>query len=121
MARWEFYRTADGRRVVAEEVKAFPLDARGLAKWNQLLTAIANGAAKPGRDFKVFKGSNKGLREARLKFNGIAFRLIYSVEDDGRPLLLAVRGFLKKTPKTPPNHLDVARSRREEWRARRTR
>jgi phage-related protein len=119
MARWVYYRTSDGRRVVADEVLALDLDRRGLAKWDQLLTAIRTGVAQASNDFKPLQGpQNKGLWEAILKYDGNAYRLIYSIESGDETVLLAVRAFQKKTRKTPSGHLKVARTRRKDWRDR---
>lgn len=122
MATWRYYRTAEDRRIVAEEILSFGLDARGLDKWSKLLTAINDGVAQLGYDYKILKGEdNKGLREAILKYNGNEYRLVYSVEDDEGPILLGVRAFPKKSNKTPSDHLKTARNRRKDWRTRHAR
>ena len=119
MAKWEFYRNASGRRVVAEEVLALGLDARGVAKWDALLTAIRTGVAKPEKDFKLLKGrANAGLAEVIMKYDGNAYRLIYSIEEGDVAVLLAVTAFVKKSNQTPAAALRVARSRRRDWQTR---
>ena len=121
-AVWVYYRTVDGRRVVADEVRD-TLPAKGperaLEAWNRLLTMVRDGSAVPGKDFKQLKGT--ALLEARLSWGGQQMRLLYSKTSDGQLVLLGLCAFKKKSQKTPKQQIETAEARLADWKRRHTR
>ena len=58
------------------------------------------------------------IYEVRADGRDQAFRIIFATEGRYSHILLALEGFSKKTPRTPPQILRTARHRLAEWRAR---
>lgn len=56
----------------------------------------------------------QGLYEVRTSLRGRIARVLFSIAG-GRMVLL--HGFIKKTRKTPPSELDLARQRKRQWEA----
>jgi phage-related protein len=110
--RTVFYTTAAGESPVSAYIDSLPGPQqqkilRGVLLLREHGTALPAPHTKPLGD---------GLWELRMVFGGDAFRVIYFTWT-GRRFVL-VHAFQKKTQKTPPGEIDLARGRRMDWLAR---
>ena len=111
---WEivFYTTAAEYSPVRAFIDSLPEPQqakilRGVLLLQENGTALREPSVKPLGD---------GLWELRTVFGGEAFRIIYFTWTGRRFVLL--HAFQKKTQKTPPGEIDLARGRRADWLAR---
>ena len=108
--RWRDYRTPAGRRPVRDFLASLD-DADAAAVLAAMKDVAKNGLAVAehlGEEIHEVKAD--GLRQS--------FRLLFSPEGRHDQILLALEGFSKKTQKTPPAKLKLAKRRLREWRSR---
>ena len=58
------------------------------------------------------------LYEVRIDGDRVIYRVLFSVEGYKGRILLAIDAFSKKTPKTPPQLVQLAERRLADWRRR---
>ncbi len=63
--------------------------------------------------FKKLSGSN--IWEFRASYNNISYRLFAFWDTDGKTLVIATHGIIKKTQKTPTQEIKKAEDIRKEW------
>lgn len=108
--RWRDYRTRAGRSPVHEFLNGLDEDARA-----EVIAAMMEvrddglGAARHLRD---------EIYEVRASHNKIEYRVLFATEGQKSRILLSVVAFEKRTRKTPPDQIDLAQSRLNDWRDR---
>jgi len=108
--RWRFYRTASGRSPVREFLDRLT-DADA--------AAVAAAMREVALDGLVAARHVSGdLYEVRADGAREAFRLLFATEGRESQVLLALEAFSKKTQRTPPERIGVARRRLADWRRR---
>ena len=88
------------------------LDRDTLKKLYQILTLIMKVEVIPVKFLKAIKG-RKGLYEIRLEYEGNIYR-VFCCFDEGN-LVILFNGFQKKTQKTPPEEIKLAKQRRSDY------
>jgi phage-related protein len=108
--RWRDYETAAGNR----PVKKF-LD--GLA--DEDAAAVA-AAMKEVRDegLEAARQLDGDIYEVRADGDRVIYRVLFAPEGAKQQVLLALEGFKKKTQKTPPATIRLAKRRLTDWRDR---
>lgn len=108
--RWREYRTHSGRRPVREYLADLPAGDRVevLAAMAQVRSAGLREARHLGDD----------VWEVRADGDRVTYRVLFAVEGRTGQVLLALVAFSKKTNKTPPQEIRLARQRLADWRRR---
>jgi phage-related protein len=101
----ELYRTAAGREVVEEFLDSLPN--KDLAKVLRDIDVLAQYA--PDLHEPYAKHIDGPIWELRSKFSSNIHRIFYFIWHGNRLILL--HGFTKKTPKTPPSEIKIAKER----------
>ena len=109
MLEVELYRTAAGKEVVADFLDSLP--SKDLAKVLRDIDLLAEYA--PDLHEPYTKHMDGPIWELRSKFSSNIYRIFYFIWRDNRLVLL--HGFTKKTQKTPPKELEIARKRYAEY------
>ena len=111
--RWREYRTASGNR----PVKDF------LDRLSDHDAAAVVAAMKEVRQkgLRAARHLDEDIWEVRADGDRVIYRVLFAPEGEKQQVLLALAGFNKKTQKTPPSVLRLARRRLKDWRARGTR
>jgi phage-related protein len=109
-----FYRTTTGACPVEEFLDS--LSGKQAQKVLWVLQLIEELPAIPKQYFKSLIGTN-GLWEIRIQFGGDIFRLLGFFYDG--QLIVLTNGFAKKTQKTPPQEIERAQRRKQEYLSRR--
>ena len=103
----EFYITEDGDSPVEDFVKSLQPKMRAkVASMIELLGEYGNALRKPYSEHL-----DDGIFELRCKFASDITRVLYFFYIGKRIIL--TNGFVKKTPKTPPEEIALAKKRRE--------
>jgi phage-related protein len=108
--RWRDYETTTGRRPVKEFI--------GSLSDEEAAEVVA--AMKEVRDegLPAARKLRGDIWEVRADGNRVIHRVLFSTEGRRGVVLLALAGFTKKTPKTPPDLITLAEQRLADWRAR---
>lgn len=101
----EFYKTAAGKEVIAEFLEALP--AKDMAKVLRDIDLLAEYA--PDLHEPYTKHIEGPIWELRSKFSSNIYRILYFVYKGNKLVLL--HGFTKKTRKTPPSEIELAKKR----------
>jgi len=88
-----------------KDLLEFPSDAKQDAGYQ--LHRIQNGLDP--EDWKSFQTIGTGVKEIRISDDGKAFRIMYVAKFSGK--IYVLHSFQKKSQKTPPKDIHVARSR----------
>jgi phage-related protein len=88
-----------------DEVKSFPDDARRNAGFQ--LSNVQHG--KEPNDWKPMSSIGPGVREIRIRELSGAFRVVYVLRF--RQAIYVLHAFQKKTQKTRPSDIELARER----------
>ncbi|HKG38967.1 MAG TPA: type II toxin-antitoxin system RelE/ParE family toxin [Conexibacter sp.] len=104
--RWRDYRTASGRRPVAEFIDG--LSDRDAA------AVLAGMADVRDRGLRAARHLDGDVWEVRVDGDRVIYRVLFAQEQ----ILLALEAFNKKTRRTPPATIALARRRLEDWRTR---
>ena len=109
MFRVTFYKTEDGRKPAGEFVNS--LDELGKAAVVEAIQALAdegNGLRPPKSKHLV-----ENLFELRIRDRSNAYRMIYFfiVGEE----IIVTNGFTKKTQKTPPSEIELAKKYRDDF------
>jgi hypothetical protein len=108
--RWRYYRTMAGRCPVRDFIdEQAPADQAAIFAG---LRDVAAAGLITARHLEV------DIYEVRVDGDRQAFRILFAAEGRRGQVLLALEGFSKKTQKTPPPKLDLARRRLADWRSR---
>ena len=108
----ELYCTQSGKEVVQEFLDSLP--DKALAKVIRDIELLAQYA--PNLHEPYTKHVDGPLWELRSKFSSNIYRIFYFIWRDNKLVLL--HGFTKKSQKTPPAEIAVAKRRMEEYRDR---
>jgi phage-related protein len=108
--RWRYYRTAAGGDPVRAFLASLDRD-DAIAVRTAMYTVRVLGLSAA----RHLEGDIYEVRAARA---GRAWRVLFATEGRTSQVLLAVSGFEKKTRKTPPAELELARRRLRDWRSR---
>lgn len=108
--RWRDYRTAAGRRPVAEFVES--LTDRDAAA---VLAAMAEVRERGLRAARHLEGE---IWEVRADGERVIYRVLFAQEGVRGQVLLALEAFNKKTRRTPPATIALAQRRLADWRRR---
>lgn len=108
----ELYQTAAGKQVVADFLDS--LQAKDLAKVLRDIDLLADYA--PDLHEPYTKHTDGPIWELRSKFFTNIYRIFYFIWDDNKLVLL--HGFTKKTQKTPPAEIAIAKKRFDHYRNR---
>lgn len=107
---WRFYETAAGRKPVREFLDDLAGDDVAV-----VLAAMRDVARNGLSAARHVRGE---IYEVREDGDLQTFRVLFAVEGRGGHVLLALEGFSKKSRKTPPQLIDVAQRRLDDWRSR---
>jgi phage-related protein len=108
--RWRFYRTTAGRSPVREFFDGLSDDDAAA------VTAAMREVASDG--LIAARHLTGEIYEVRADGTHQAFRVLFATEGRKGQVLLALEAFSKKTQRTPPARLAVARRRLADWRNR---
>jgi phage-related protein len=108
--RWRFWENARGDRVVAEEIDDLPAE-DALSVHAQMIIVRQDG-------LRAARHLLEDIYEVEAHGIDHSYRLVFSSEGKKGRILLAVVLLAKKSQKTPKRIIDLARSRRDEWRRR---
>lgn len=108
--QWRDYATPSGNRPVKEFLKGLPADER----------AAVYAAMKEVREegLGAAKHLDGDIWEVKADTADKFFRILFAPEGRYGQVLLALEGFAKKTRKTPPQTLKLAKKRLSDWRRR---
>lgn len=108
--RWRQYRSAAGR----EPVKEF------ISELSDTDAASVVAAMKEVRDLgtEAARHLEGDIWEVRADGERVIYRILFAEEGKRSRVLLALEGFQKKTQKTPPAKIALAKRRLREWRDR---
>ncbi|HCM96242.1 MAG: hypothetical protein A2X25_05220 [Chloroflexi bacterium GWB2_49_20] len=109
-----FYRLLNGKSPVEEFLNSLPGKQAQKVLW--VLQLVEELDVVPRQYFKKLV-DNEGLWEVRIQFGSDIFRLLGFF--DSGTLLILTNGFVKKTQKIPPQEIELAFRRKEEFLARR--
>ena len=112
MFELEFYATEEGKEPVAEFLDS--LDNKMAAK----LVGLMEVLEEKGTELRMPYSEHleDGIFELRCKQGSNITRALYFFYIGKK--IVVTNGFVKKTQKTPPNELKIAKTRRDDWIAR---
>ncbi len=105
----EFYETADGQQPVADFLDS--LDDKMAAKLIGLMEILEEKGTELRMPYS--EALDDGIFELRCKFGNQISRALYFFFVGKR--IIITNGFIKKTQKTPPGELKLAKDRRKDW------
>jgi len=105
----EFYETADGKTPVEDFL--WNLESKMRAKLVNLMEVLED----KGTDLRepYTKHLDDGIFELRCKLGSNLTRALFFFYIEGK--IIITNGFVKKTPKTPPKEILLAKTRREDY------
>jgi phage-related protein len=107
---WVFYVSAMGRPVVEKELTKLGLDEYETALLKRAMTRVASGNTQLG-DIGYL---GRDVWELRVRFASRIIRLLYFIQAEPYEHIVVLAA-LKKTQKIPPQWINLAIRRREEW------
>ena len=105
----EFYRTQDGKEPVAEFLDS--LDDKMAAKLIGLMEVLEEKGTELRKPYS--EHLEDGIFELRCRQGSNITRVLYFFCIGKR--IIATNGFVKKTQKTPPKEIKLAKERRKDW------
>lgn len=105
----EFYETEAGEEVVAEFLQSLP--PKDMAKVLRDIDLLADYA--PNLHEPYTKHIEGPLWELRSKFSSNIYRIFYFIRKENKLVLL--HGFKKKTQKTPPSEIELAKRQLQDY------
>lgn len=111
--RWRDYRTASGRRPVADFVDG--LSDTDAAVVVAAMKEVASAGLIAARHLRG------DIYEVRADGERATYRILFAPEGRRGQVLLALEAFSKKTRKAPPQKIALAERRLRDWRSRRYR
>src|SRR5450759_3475490 len=108
--RWRDYQTSSGRRPVRDFLQSLSDEDA-----SEVVAAMAEVRQLGLQAARKLRGD---IWEVRADGNRVIHRVLFSPEGRRGLVLLALAGFTKKTPKTPPDLIALAEQRLTDWRSR---
>lgn len=108
--RWRDYQTASGRRPIKEFLA--DLDDEDLASVVAAMKEVRQGGLEAARHLEG------EIYEVRADGRGVIYRILFAPEGKHKQVFLSLEAIKKKTQKTPPNVIDLAKRRLRDWRKR---
>ncbi|MBR4224016.1 MAG: type II toxin-antitoxin system RelE/ParE family toxin [Oscillospiraceae bacterium] len=109
MFQLELYETKDGRSPVAEFIDS--LDVKMAAKLVGMLELLEEKGTELTMPYT--RHLDDGIFELRCKFGSNITRTLFFFYVDAK--IVVTNGFVKKTQKTPPGEISLAKKRRADW------
>ena len=109
--RWRDYRTVAGRRPAKEFI--------GSLSDEEAAEVVAAMREVREEGLTAARRLRGDIWEVRADGNRVIHRVLFAPEGRRGLVLLALAGFTKKTPKTPPDVIALAERRLADWRSRR--
>lgn len=109
MFQLEFYETEEGKNPVADFLDS--LDGKMAAKMIGLMDILEERGTELRHPYSGPLGD--GIFELRCKQGSNITRALYFFFYGGR--IIVTNGFTKKTQKTPPGEIELAKDRRADW------
>jgi len=108
--RWRAYTTAAGRTPVEDFIN-------GLAD-TEAAAVLAGMQEVRDVGLRAARHLDGDIWEVRVDGNRVIYRVLFAEEGARGRILLALEAFTKKTQKTPPSTIAVAKRRLADWRRR---
>lgn len=108
--RWRDYRTASGRRPIKEFLEDLSDEDRA-----SVLAAMADVR---GRGLAAARHLDGEIYEVRADGDRVIYRVLFATEGESSQILLSLEAFKKKTQRTPPDRIALAKRRLSDWRTR---
>jgi phage-related protein len=108
--RWRDYTTESGRRPVKEFLDA--LDDADLASVVAAMVEVRQDGLRAARHLEG------DIYEVRADGKGVVYRVLFAPLGRRKQILLSLDGFKKKTQKTPPATIRLAKRRLRDWQRR---
>jgi phage-related protein len=108
--RWRDYQTASGRRPIKEFLDA--LDDEDLASVVAAMKEVRQQGLKAARHLEG------EIYEVRADGKGVIYRVLFAPQGKHKQVFLSLEALKKKTQKTPPQALRLARRRLLDWQRR---
>lgn len=108
--RWRDYRTASGRRPVKEFLDR--LDDEDLASVIAAMTEVRQQGLKSARHL------DGEIYEVRADGKGVIYRVLFAPQGKRKQVFLSLEALKKKTQKTPPEAIRLAKRRLRDWKQR---
>jgi phage-related protein len=106
--RWRQYRSAAGKEPVKEFIAGLSdADAASIVAAMKEVRDRGSGAARH---------LDGDIWEVRADSDRVIYRILFAEEGKRSRILLALEGFQKKTQKTPPGKIAIAKRRLRDWR-----
>lgn len=105
--RWRSYETASGRRPVQEFLEA-------LSDEDAAAVVVAMKEVRE-EGLKAARHLGDGIYEVRADGSRVIYRILFAPQGRRSQVLLSLMGFKKKTQKTPPQMIRLARRRLQDW------
>lgn len=109
--RWREYRTAAGGRPVKKFIDGIRDDDHVAA----ILVAMRDVRERGLSEARHLDGD---IYEVRVDVGALAYRILFAPEGRKSQVLLSLDAFKKKTQKTPPARIRLAKRRLKDWRKR---
>lgn len=108
--QWRYYETLSGRKPAKEFIDELPLGDR----------AEVFAGMKEVRDegLRAARHLVEDIYEVRVDGENRIYRVLFAAEGRYKQVLLALEAFTKKTQKTPPKTISLAKRRLSNWRGR---
>jgi phage-related protein len=108
--RWRDYKTPSGRSPVEEFIDDLP-DSDAAA-------VLVSMEEVRDRGLRAARHLDGDIWEVRVDGDRVIYRILFAEEGSRGQILLALEGFNKKTQKTPPSIVKLAKTRLADWRRR---
>jgi phage-related protein len=108
--RWREYTTATGRCPVEEFIDDL--------SDNDAAAVLAGMAEVRAQGLRAARHLEGDIWEVRVDGERVIYRVLFAEEGARSQILLALEGFKKKTRKTPPGTIALAKRRLADWRRR---
>jgi phage-related protein len=108
--RWRDYQTGSGRRPVKEFLG-------GLGD-EDLASVVAAMKDVRHRGLEAARHLDGDIYEVRAGGKGVIYRVLFAPEGRYKQVFLSLEAFKKKTQKTPPGAISLAKRRLRDWQAR---
>lgn len=105
--RWRDYTTASGRRPVKDFLA--DLDDADLASVAAAMREVREEGLRAARHL------DGEIYEVRADGKGVIYRVLFAPQGKRKQVLLALEAFKKKTQRTPPQTIAVAKRRLRDW------
>lgn len=107
MRRWRDYETEAGRRPAKEFIDKLSGEDRA--------AVIAAMREVKEEGMAVARHLDEDIYEVRTDGNRVAYRVLFAPQGKRKQILLALEAFNKKTQKTPPQKIALAKRRLRDW------